>query len=110
MVSQGGGYRGGTSADGEICHTKSNSGGSSVVHKTAVKLTKQSNSADGSFTHNQSSQRSIDEDEEEDLGRYDWYWGPMSRDECEKSLKEKGQIGNFVVRKNDRGNYVMSFW
>ncbi|XP_019852537.1 PREDICTED: uncharacterized protein LOC100638682 [Amphimedon queenslandica] len=108
VVSQGGGYRGGCSADGEICHMKSNSGDSSVVHNTAVKLTKQSNSADGSFMHGQSSQ-SIDE-EEDDLSRYDWYWGPMSRDECERSLKEKGQIGNFVVRKNDRGSYIMSFW
>lgn len=88
---------------------KSNSGDSSVVHNTTVKLTKQSNSADGSFMHGPSSQQSTDE-EEDDLSRYDWYWGPMSREECERGLKEKGQIGNFVVRKNDRGSYIMSFW
>lgn len=103
VVSRSGGYRSG-SADGEICHM---SGDSAVVHNTAVKLTKQSNSADGSFMHKADQ---LPDEDEDDLHRYEWYWGEMSREECGKNLKEKGEIGNFVVRKNDRGNFVMSFW
>lgn len=105
VVSQG--YRyGGSSADGEILHTKSNSGDSAIVHSTAVRLADKSNSADGCVMR----RPTLDEEEEEDLVRYEWYWGPMSREECGRQLKERGQIGNFIVRKNDRGDFVMSFW
>ena len=53
---------------------------------------------------------SEDDDDDDDLSMFDWYWGQMSRDECSKELMDRGKIGNFVVRKNDRGDYVMSFW
>jgi hypothetical protein len=39
-----------------------------------------------------------------------WFWGTMSRQECEDKLKEKGEIGNFVVRVNANGHHIMSFW
>lgn len=48
--------------------------------------------------------------EEEELNNYTWYWGSMKRPECEKKLQEEGLVGNFVVRLNARGEYIMSFW
>ena len=90
--------------------SKPNSGDSAIVHSAVSFGNKspKSASADGSFTRQtKTTEYSPDE---EDLSKYDWFWGPMSRDECAKELQERGQIGNFIVRKNDRGDYVMSFW
>ena len=106
------------SGDSMISHGKSNSGDSAIAHTTSVIVQSLAgcHSDDGKFSHRvNSSQPSsssgnsvvIDEDE---LLRYDWYWGEMTRDECTQSLKEKGSVGNFVVRRNSRGDYVMSFW
>lgn len=39
-----------------------------------------------------------------------WFWGTMSRQDCEDELKERGEIGNFVVRVNANGHHIMSFW
>ena len=48
--------------------------------------------------------------EEEELDNYGWFWGCMTRQECEKKLQSEGKVGNFVVRINASGNYIMSFW
>ena len=34
----------------------------------------------------------------------------MSRQDCEKKLKEEGDIGNFVIRINANGRYILSLW
>jgi hypothetical protein len=101
------------SDDAEIVHGSTGSGDTSVIHSSAVKVLNhtRSSSADGSFTHKVGVKPVMKEiDEDEDLSLYDWYWGQMSREECGRELMERGKIGNFVVRKNDRGDYVMSFW
>lgn len=109
-VSQTCGYRSG-SGDSMVLHgSKPNSGDSAIVHSAVSFGNKspKSASADGSFIRQTKSTEYSPA--EEDLSKYEWFWGPMSRDECAKELQERGQIGNFIVRKNDRGDYVMSFW
>ena len=39
-----------------------------------------------------------------------WYWGCMSRTDCADKLRTEGSLGNFVVRMNANGHYVMSLW
>ena len=86
------------------------------MHSAAVVNSRsKSSSADGKITHKKvakpnKTKPSEDDDDDDDLSMFDWYWGQMSRDECGKELMDRGKIGNFVVRKNDRGDYVMSFW
>ena len=98
------------SDDGVISHRKSNSGGGTVSHATVALTTSSYHSADGKLVHSTTSNRSVTQEEEEDLMRYQWYWGPMNRSSCEQELKAKGKVGNFVVRKNDSGYFIMSFW
>ena len=119
-------YRPGTgsnfSGDSVISHgdnNKSHSGDSAIVHNTSVVVDRLHgcHSDDGKFRHRtdlsdrpmSDSSNDVGVDEEE-MSRYDWYWGEMTRDDCTRALKEKGNVGNFVVRKNNRGDYVMSFW
>lgn len=83
----------------------SNSGDTVVVHAARTPKKQQSLSADGATAHKTSAPM-----EDEDLGRFTWYWGVTSRADCEAMLKEKGVVGNFVVRMNDRGDFIMSFW
>lgn len=111
------------SGDSVISHGgRSNSGDSAIVHNTSVIVEHVTgcHSDDGKFmrrtnldppppTSTTTSNTKINVDEE-DLERYDWYWGEMSREDCTQSLKERGIIGNFVVRKNNRGDFVMTFW
>ena len=107
--------RGSMSGDGTIMHVKSNSGDSAIVHNTCVitnNFSVTSHSAEGTFTHRTNTAPSnpvISLEEEDDLSRYEWYWGEMNRDECKEALTRRAQIGNFVVRKS-KGNFVMSFW
>ena len=49
-------------------------------------------------------------DDPEELENYRWFWSCMSRQECEKKLKSEGKVGNFVIRINANGDYIMSFW
>ena len=51
-----------------------------------------------------------EEGDPEELDNYGWFWGCMSRQDCEKKLQSEGKVGNFVVRINASGNYIMSFW
>ena len=51
-----------------------------------------------------------EEGDPEELDNYAWFWGCMSRQDCEKKLQSEGKVGNFVVRINANGNYIMSFW
>ena len=83
----------------------SNSGDSVIVHSTRTPKKQQSLSADGITPH-----KTPPSMEDEDLCRFTWYWGMTSRADCETMLKDKGVVGNFVVRMNDRGDYIMSFW
>lgn len=46
----------------------------------------------------------------EELCNYQWFWGPMGRADCENRLTQTGKCGNFVVRVNASGDFVMSFW
>lgn len=111
------------SGDSIISHGgKSNSGDSAIVHgPVIVEHVTGCHSDDGKFTHRTNidhpptsglttaNNNKVNVDEEE-LERYDWYWGEMSREDCTQSLKERGLVGNFVVRKNNRGDFVMTFW
>lgn len=103
MVLQSGGFSG----EGDIVHDRCGSGDTTTKHNWHHS---KSSSADGTIAHKTHKPKSVKVDDNEDLTQYDWYWGQMSRDECGKELMERGKIGNFVVRKNDRGDYVMSFW
>ena len=47
--------------------------------------------------------------EQADLGMCRWFWGHISRAECDKRLRTEGRVGNFVVRINAEGIYVMSY-
>ena len=46
----------------------------------------------------------------ENLNNYSWYWDSMSRQDAEKKLEEEGKVGNFIVRLNLEGTYVMTVW
>lgn len=88
---------------------RSNSGDTTVVHSTKVSSKKiQSHSADGTVQRTKGAASCGIDDE--DLNRFSWYWGVTSRGDCEAMLKEKGEVGNFVVRMNDRRDFIMSFW
>ena len=50
----------------------------------------------------------IDESSTQELEGYPWFWGWMSREDCERRLHAEGEVGNFVVRINAMGDYVMS--
>ena len=51
-----------------------------------------------------------DTSDTQQLEGYLWFWGWMSREDCEKRLRAEGEVGHFVVRINAMGEYVMSFW
>lgn len=86
----------------------SKSGDATVVHTTKVLAKNTSQSADGTIlqTKGAASYHAY----AEDLNRFTWYWGKISRSSCEAMLKAKGEVGNFIVRLNDRGVFIMSFW
>ena len=46
----------------------------------------------------------------EELDKYQWYWGHMSRADSEAKMKEEGELGNFAIRVNASGYYIMTFW
>ena len=46
----------------------------------------------------------------QELEEHPWFWGWMSREDCERRLETEGEVGNFVVRINAMGDYIMSFW
>ncbi len=46
----------------------------------------------------------------EELENYVWFWGHMNRSECERRLHMEGKLGNFVVRINADGSFVLSVW
>ena len=39
-----------------------------------------------------------------------WFWGYMSRQKCEKKLMKEGKIGNFAIRVNVDGYFILSLW
>ncbi|XP_064390037.1 uncharacterized protein LOC135337940 isoform X3 [Halichondria panicea] len=39
-----------------------------------------------------------------------WFWGKASRQEAERRLLSEGKVGNFIVRINASGHYVMTYW
>jgi len=52
----------------------------------------------------------LDESNTQELEEYPWFWGWMSREDCERRLHTEGEVGNVVVRINAMGDYIMSFW
>ena len=50
----------------------------------------------------------LDGSSTQQLEEYPWVWGWMSREDCERKLHAEGEVGNFVVRINAMGDYVMS--
>ena len=44
------------------------------------------------------------------LVQYKWFWGYMSRGDCEIKLYNEGKIGDFVIRINSNGQLIMSLW
>ena len=46
----------------------------------------------------------------ENMHNYSWFWDTLSRTETENKLQTEGKVGNFVVRINAEGSYVMSVW
>ena len=46
----------------------------------------------------------------EELDNYKWFWGNMNRADSEAKMKAEGKIGNFAIRVNATGSYVMTFW
>ena len=98
------------SGSGVVTRTTGFSDDSNVFHSdvAASIVSRQSHSADAMVSHRAQAVQEFVEDS--DMTRYAWYWGPLSRQECETELKERGIVGNFVVRMNTSGDYVMSFW
>ena len=45
-----------------------------------------------------------------DYSKCKWFWHYMSRQDCEKKLRDEGKIGNFAIRINANGHYIMSLW
>ena len=39
-----------------------------------------------------------------------WFWDTTSRQEAERRLLSEGKIGNFIVRINASGHFVMTYW
>ena len=46
----------------------------------------------------------------EELDNYKWFWSHMNRGDSEAKMKAEGKIGNFAIRVNATGSYVMTFW
>ena len=46
----------------------------------------------------------------EELENYKWFWGHMNRKDCEEQLRAEGNVGNFVIRVDATGHYIMSLW
>ena len=46
----------------------------------------------------------------EKLEKYGWFWGNISRSQSEKKMTEEGKVGNFSIRINADGYYVMTLW
>ena len=46
----------------------------------------------------------------EELDNYEWFWGDMNRVDSEARIKEEGEVGNFAIRVNANGHFVMTFW
>lgn len=46
----------------------------------------------------------------EELDDYTWFWGHMNRAESEAKMKKVGVVGNFAIRINATGCYIMTFW
>lgn len=46
----------------------------------------------------------------ENFNNYSWFWDTISRADTEKKLQTEGKVGNFIVRLNAEGSYVMSVW
>jgi len=51
-----------------------------------------------------------DDTNEMDYEKCKWYWGNVPRQEAEKRLLSEGKRGNFIVRINANGYYVMTYW
>ena len=49
-------------------------------------------------------------DTREELENYLWFWGAMNRADSEAKMREVGEIGNFAIRINASGRFVMTFW
>ena len=49
-------------------------------------------------------------DVREELDNYQWFWGDMNRADSEVKMKAEGEVGNFAIRVNASGHYVMTFW
>jgi hypothetical protein len=49
-------------------------------------------------------------DVREELDNYQWYWGHMNRVDSEARMKAEGSVGNFAIRVNASGHFVMTFW
>ena len=106
----------GASNEGEIRRNKNRMGSSSVpasgdgtFRRHLGPVSPKSQSDGGKFNVRQVVQVEEVGDPEE-LENYRWFWGSMSRRDCEDRLRVEGEVGNFVVRINATGNYVMSFW
>ena len=105
----------GPSTDGEISRSQF------VAVGTKQSLSTPS-SADGSVEHTKSSKSHSDggcfserispgsSNGHENFDNYSWFWDTMSRADTEKKLQTEGKVGNFVVRVNAEGRYVMSVW
>ena len=76
----------------------------------ATVISRQNHSANAMFGHRTKTKTNQEFVEDPDMTRYAWYWGRLDRQDCERQLKERGTVGNFVVRMNAAGYYVMSFW
>jgi hypothetical protein len=46
----------------------------------------------------------------EELDNYKWFWGEMNRADSETMMRAEGEVGNFAIRVNANGHYVMTFW
>ncbi|CAI8022104.1 hypothetical protein GBAR_LOCUS13007 [Geodia barretti] len=46
----------------------------------------------------------------EELENYKWFWGEMNRADSETKMRAEGEVGNFAIRLNANGHYVMTFW
>ena len=106
----------GASREGEIYRGKSRSGtsslpasGDSSFLRPKGPLFPKSQSDGGKFNARDVVQVE-EEGNPEELENYKWFWGHMNRKDCEEQLRAEGNVGNFVIRVNATGNYIMSFW
>ena len=106
----------GASNEGEVRRNKSRAGSSSLPAsgdgtflRPTGPLSPKSQSDGGRFNVRQVVQVE-EEGNPEELENYKWFWGHMNRKDCEEQLRAEGNIGNFVIRVNATGNYIMSFW